>query len=94
MKPCFCCGRKPIRIAIRDRISYQCPRCGTGVEYSLSDEDARNEWNKINLCCTACPEGVYIGEGDFVCDRHIADPERALVIDGWQPTDNYLQCQR
>ena len=41
--------------------------------------------------CDCC---VYIGEGDFVCDKHIADPDRVLVVDEWEPTENYLQCLR
>lgn len=39
-----------------------------------------------------CDYCIYIGEGDFICDKHIAAPDRVLVIDEWQPTENYLQC--
>lgn len=39
--------------------------------------------------CDCCQ---YIGEGDFICDRYIADPDRVLVVDEWEPTENYLQC--
>ena len=44
--------------------------------------------------CTGCQHCTYIGEGDFVCAKHICEPDKALVIDGWVPTDNYLQCLR
>lgn len=40
-----------------------------------------------------CDDCLYIGEGDFVCSQHIQEPDRALVIDEWVPTENYLQCQ-
>lgn len=39
-----------------------------------------------------CDECLYIGEGDFVCERYIDDPARALVIDEFEPTENFLQC--
>lgn len=42
--------------------------------------------------CSSCPHCTYIGEGDFVCDKHIHQPDKALVIDEWTPTDNFLQC--
>ena len=41
--------------------------------------------------CDCCQ---YVGEGDFICDRHINDenPRLILVIDEWEPTESYLQC--
>lgn len=30
----------------------------------------------------------YIGEGDFLCDKHME-----IVVSGWEPTENYLMCQ-
>lgn len=48
---------------------------------------------KEKLCDPGlCDDCLYIGEGDFVCDRHIHEPDRALVIDEWEPTENYMQC--
>ena len=102
MKPCFCCGKKPIRLSMDYNIvfpdsmatSIQCPRCGTRTKWHRTDEDAVAEWEKINTTCSDCPDGIYIGEGDFVCDRHIAEPDKALVVEEWQPTENYLQCLR
>lgn len=43
--------------------------------------------------CDCC---LYIGEGDFVCDKHSNDdnPRIVLVIDEWQPTENYLYCEQ
>lgn len=41
-----------------------------------------------------CDSCLYIGEGDFICDKHIDDPSRVLVVDEWEPTENYLQCLR
>lgn len=39
-----------------------------------------------------CDECMYIGEGDFVCSLHLDDPDRAMVVEDWVPTENYLQC--
>ena len=44
--------------------------------------------------CSGCNHCIYIGDGDFVCDKHIHEPEKAVVIEDWSPTDNHLQCQR
>ena len=41
-----------------------------------------------------CEYCLYIGEGDFICEKHIADPDRVLVVDEWEPTENYLQCEQ
>ncbi len=40
-----------------------------------------------------CRDCVYIGEGDFICERHVDDPDRVLVVEEFEPTENYLQCQ-
>lgn len=39
-----------------------------------------------------CDECMYIGEGDFVCSMHLDDPDKAMVVEDWEPTKNYLQC--
>ena len=51
---------------------------------------------KVPKTCdpAVCYYCQYIGEGDFICDKYITDPDKVLVIDEWEPTDNYLQCQR
>lgn len=38
-----------------------------------------------------CDNCIYIGEGDFICDR---DDIPFLVVDEWEPTDKYLSCKR
>lgn len=49
--------------------------------------------SKERICDPAvCDCCQYIGEGDFICDKYIADPDRVLVVDEWEPTENYLQC--
>lgn len=40
-----------------------------------------------------CDPGVcdycqYIGEGDFLCDKHME-----IVVSDWTPTESYLMCQ-
>ena len=35
--------------------------------------------------CNCCQ---YIGEGDFLCDKHME-----IVVSDWEPTENYLMCQ-
>lgn len=39
--------------------------------------------------CELCDECVYIGEGDHIC----AGTE-VLVIEGYEPTDNYAFCEK
>ena len=34
-----------------------------------------------------CDDCVYIGEGDFLCDRH-----RVIVVSDWVPTEDFLVC--
>lgn len=35
--------------------------------------------------CDCCQ---YIGEGDFLCDKHME-----IVVSDWEPTENHLMCQ-
>ena len=35
-----------------------------------------------------CEECLYIGDGDFFCDKL-----QEIVISDWQPTDDYLGCR-
>jgi hypothetical protein len=35
--------------------------------------------------CDCCQ---YIGDGDFLCDKHME-----IVVSDWEPTANYLMCQ-
>ena len=41
-----------------------------------------------------CYNCRYIGEGNFICDKYIDDPDRVLVVDEWEPTENFMQCYR
>ena len=34
--------------------------------------------------CDCCQ---YIGEGDFLCDKHME-----IVVSDWEPTEKYLMC--
>lgn len=39
-----------------------------------------------------CDHCQYIGEGDFVCDDAPEGP--IIVVEDWQPNENYLRCKR
>lgn len=39
-----------------------------------------------------CDNCIYIGDGDFICDRGPSEP--VLVVEDWDPNENYLMCQR
>ena len=47
--------------------------------------------SKLALMCDpgVCDECLYIGEGDFLCDRH-----QEIVVSDWTPTEEYLMCQK
>lgn len=36
-----------------------------------------------------CDECLYIGEGDFLCDKH-----QTIVVSDWEATTDYLICER
>ena len=38
-----------------------------------------------------CDHCQYIGDGDFICDDAPEGP--VIVVDGWEPTENYLRCR-
>lgn len=44
--------------------------------------------------CYRCEHCEYIGEGDSICTKYEEDPERAIVLEDWEPTENYMQCKR
>ena len=48
----------------------------------------------FEMSCYRCEHCEYIGEGDHICTRHEEDPDRAVVISDWEPTENYMQCKR
>lgn len=37
----------------------------------------------------ACDCCQYIGDGDFLCDKH-----QTIVVSDWEPTDDYMICKR
>lgn len=39
-----------------------------------------------------CDNCIYIGDGDFICDRGPGKP--VLVEEDWEPNENYLMCRR
>ena len=47
---------------------------------------------KLRMCdpgmCESCQ---YIGEGSFICDDAPEGP--VIVVDEWEPTENYLRCR-
>lgn len=34
-----------------------------------------------------CDECVYIGEGDFLCEKY-----NEIVLSDWEPTDDFMMC--
>ena len=37
----------------------------------------------------ACDCCQYIGDGDFMCDKHME-----IVVSDWEPTENFMICKR
>ena len=37
----------------------------------------------------ACDCCQYIGDGDFLCDKH-----QTIVVSDWEPTEDYMICKR
>lgn len=37
----------------------------------------------------ACDCCQYIGDGDFLCDKH-----QTIVVSDWEPTNDYMICKR
>ncbi len=56
---------------------------------SRSRKKAHNRPAPKKFCdpgvCDCCQ---YIGEGDFLCDKHME-----IVVSDWTPTEYYLMCQ-
>lgn len=38
----------------------------------------------------SCDSCIYLGDGDFACDRD----DYVIVMENWEPTDEYLHCTR
>lgn len=43
--------------------------------------------SKKNLQCEHCDECEYVGEGGYLCTAH-----NEIVIEDWEPTDEYMHC--
>lgn len=39
-----------------------------------------------------CDNCIYIGEGDFICDKGPGEP--VIVVEDWQPNENAGRCRR
>ncbi len=39
-----------------------------------------------------CDHCVYIGEGDFICDKGPGEP--VIVVENWEPNENAGRCKR
>lgn len=39
-----------------------------------------------------CDRCVYIGEGDFICDKGPGEP--VIVVEDWVPNENAGHCRR
>ena len=54
--------------------------------------------NKVKICSPeACDHCMYIGEGDFICDKDMGEDdviEGVFVIENFEPTNMYLYCQK
>ena len=40
--------------------------------------------------CETCEDCLYIGEGDFICDRYYPP---VIVKEDWTPTNYYCNCK-
>ena len=42
-----------------------------------------------------CDHCIYIGDGDFICDRYPDENGNPaiLVVENWMPNANYLKCK-
>ena len=56
----------------------------------------RKKNNPQKMCDPSmCDHCEYICEGDFICDLHGVGPGLTVfVVEDWEPTEHYLQCQR
>ena len=58
----------------------------------IMSKKKRNGRPKASKPKKFCDPGVcdccqYIGEGDFLCDKHME-----IVVSDWEPTEKYLMC--
>lgn len=49
----------------------------------------KKKQRKTKMCDPGmCDECIYIGDGDFLCDKY-----QAFVVEDWEAGDDYLICQ-
>lgn len=55
----------------------------------MSKRKHKKQGNKVKTCvtCFDCANCMYIGEGDHICDV-----DMTLVVDEWDPTDEFYHC--
>lgn len=55
----------------------------------MKSKKKKNSKPRPKLCDPAlCDCCQYIGEGDFICDKH-----QEVVVADWEPTENFLMCK-
>ena len=62
---------------------------GSKCEIQKMDEAKVSACEKA--CNDSCSNFCYLGEGSAMCDKAA---ELKLVLDEWDPTDNYLWCKK
>lgn len=56
----------------------------------MSKKNKRRTPKKEKFCDPAvCDHCQYICEGDFLCDKY-----DTLVVSDWEPTEDYLKCEK
>lgn len=48
---------------------------------------------KRAMCDDTCSHFIYVGQGDFICDKDSNKTPAVLVVEDWIPTENNLWCQ-
>lgn len=48
--------------------------------------------SKNNKQCMNCDKCIACGEGDFICTEHNEGEQPKLVIENYEPTENYNSC--
>lgn len=44
--------------------------------------------------CENCPDCLYIGEGDYLCDSNRLDEPAIVLTEFSSPTTDYLRCRK
>ncbi len=46
------------------------------------------------ICGDLCPDCLYIGEGDYLCDSDRFDEPAIVLTEFSSPTTDYLRCRK